>query len=155
MRSYTDLFKRTPLSRKYNARSCKTRKYKAEEAMEDGENMVQIMIRSKDPKGSGRTHTQVIRYFPDKKKKVNKATPLWVSCGCEDWKFVQEYAVWVAEATSIIHCNGNFPKEKNKLIKSGLCKHLIKAIPKALKTKPKVVKKITPLSKLGWTIHKV
>ena len=156
MLSYSELLRKTPLNIMRNSKNVRTRQWKYEEALEEGENIVQIMIRSKDPsyRGSGRTHIQVIRYQKDNKTKVNKMTPIWVSCSCENWLYTQEYAVWVNDSTNIIHCNGNFPKIKNKVLKSGLCKHLLKAIPKALKIKPKTVNHLKTLQSIGWKIKK-
>lgn len=100
--------------------------------------------------GSGRKHTQVIRFIGEQSKK----SEMWVSCTCEYWLYHNEYAVWVNDSTSIIHCNGNFPKEKNRILRPGLCKHLVKAIPVAAKARTKEVKAFSSLAWLGFKVKK-
>ncbi len=55
-----------------------------------------------------------------------------VSCSCDDFWSVWEYALTQKGAADIEYCNGQAPVEKNPRLVAGTCKHLYKIITKLI-----------------------
>ena len=71
-----------------------------------------------------RPHEVRVFGLDDPNAPISKQKRVLVSCDCEDWVFVWEYAVALRGASKVIYGNGQPPTRTNISCEPGLCKHL-------------------------------
>ncbi len=80
------------------------------------------------PGESPRAHVvTVTARDPDYRGKLTRSPAVKVSCTCERFKFMWEYALHYHGAADIVHSNGEPPVEKNPRLAGGACKHAYRA----------------------------
>lgn len=114
MLSLALLVKNTPSKIIQNAKPCAYTESSVNEAEEFTEYKYSIKC------GDGRRHACAVRFFGAPEQK----SPVWLTCDCEYWLYVCEYAVSRSKSTDIIHCNGQAPEITNSALRPFLCKHL-------------------------------
>jgi hypothetical protein len=75
---------------------------------------------------NGHAHLCSIR--PLGKKFLTMNEDVVVSCDCENFKFVDEVALWKTNASEARYSNGALPKITNPAMRKKLCKHLVAVI---------------------------
>lgn len=80
-----------------------------------------------DQKTSPRYHQQLIyARDPEYNGKLKDCEAVVVSCSCERWKYMWEYALWRKGAAEIRHSNGEPPLITNKRMRKAACKHIFR-----------------------------
>lgn len=108
--------------------SCKAKLEDIDIVKEKGITIREIKIQVKD---SNKVHRCILRFFG----KISTNTAVWVSCDCENFRYVWETSLTATGNSSIIHSTGERPRKRNPRLRSGLCKHLYKASELAVKLK--------------------
>lgn len=119
------LMKSTPRLMVENSFDCYITKLKRGKTKK-GLPVVTSRVRFKDPfrpSAQVRLHEVLIVGLDDPFKPINKQKRVLVSCGCENYVYMWEYANAVHGAARIIYGNGAPPSYTNPANQPGLCKH--------------------------------
>lgn len=81
------------------------------------------------PHGSGRTHRVEARLYAPSGQRM----PSWVTCSCEDLKFVWESVLTRQNSSSLLHSNGAFPVITNPSGRKATCKHIARVLSRAIR----------------------
>ncbi len=120
------LIKSTPRLMKENAMECYVTAYRTKKTPK-GLKVVTASVRHKDPLRPNKTvriHKPVIIGLEDPFKPIHKQKRVMVSCPCENFVYMWEYADAEHGAAKIIYGNGEAPDFTNPGRAPGLCKHL-------------------------------
>lgn len=66
---------------------------------------------------------------------ANPSHKAWVHCGCPYFLYYVEVAVTARGSSNVITSNGAYPKIRNPRMKPYLCKHILKAVKRAVSKK--------------------
>lgn len=125
--SLTALMRSTPRLMKENAMECYVNGVKRGKTNK-GLPMIMANVRHKDPLRPNKTvriHKPMIIGLDDPFKPISKQKRVLVSCPCENYVFMWEYANAEHGCARIIYGNGEPPDFTNPGHAPGLCKHLM------------------------------
>lgn len=125
--SLNALIKSTPRLMKENAMECYVSAYKRGKTPK-GLPLATANVRHKDPMRPNKTvriHKPMIVGLDDPFKPISKQKRVMVSCPCENFVYMWEYADAEHGAARIIYGNGEPPNFTNPGSAPGLCKHLM------------------------------
>lgn len=124
--SLKTLIRNTPRMMRENGQECKVSGIKSLRTAK-GLPVVQASVKHIDPfrpNASDKTYDCMMVGLDDPNKPISKQKRVLVSCQCENWVYMWEYACAAHGAARIIYGNGEPPTMTNLAQVPALCKHL-------------------------------
>lgn len=120
MKSLATLRRATTTAIRTRSRSCRAKLRSVNVGRVKGKQYQEVEF---DVVGSTSVRRCKFRFFG----KISTTALVWVSCSCEDFRYVHEVALTAAGSSSVEYSSGAIPHVKNPRGRIGLCKHLYRA----------------------------
>jgi hypothetical protein len=115
-----DILAKTPESRRQNAAFVKVRNIRVQRTAYQTLKYIAQTYSTHDAKGDMKRGSPTVYETTVE----TNGKQVVVDCGCDDFKFVFEYALNLKKAARLKRSNGEPPIEKNPRNRPGCCKHL-------------------------------